>query len=651
MSAPTAAPEAGVSSKGLAATLFATGRRRQLSGPLGAAVRAYCAALAVWTLYAAVYSRIDALALTVIFLSLMLAPSFLLISASPRSEPDRPSWMDLALTAGALACAVYFIASIDGIATRISLLTPLSGAQFVFAALITLLTLEITRRSVGLLLCLIVLGFIAYNLFGDRIEGPLGHGEITVAHFLDINVYTTDGLFGVPVRVCATYAFLFVMFGTFLERAGGGAFFFALAASVSGRSPGGPAKVAVVSSALFGTMSGSPTADVATTGSITIPMMKRLGYPPAFAGAVEVAASTGGSLLPPVMGSAAFIMAEVTGVPYAEIALAALIPALLFYAGVFGQVHARALRDGMAPLPDQTGAGLREALGWGWPFAFPLGALVAMLAIGYSPTLSGAAAVAALIAASQLTARTRLGLRAIYESLAETTTRMIGVTGACAAAGLVIGGVTMTGLAAKFSYIAFALAGDSLALALLLSALVTILLGLGMPTPSAYILSAVLIGPTLTGAFDLPALNAHLFLLYFAVLSALTPPVAVAAYAAAAISGANPLTIAATAVKLAIVAFAAPFAFALSPEILTPGLDPAAWARVALMLLGCAALAAATEGWLAGPLRPPARLALAGAGAALLSPSWLAAALGLGALAATWMLTARRAETPSTGER
>ncbi|GMG84126.1 TRAP transporter fused permease subunit [Paralimibaculum aggregatum] len=630
-------PEVGPVAAGgfsLGRLLFSTGARRQLGGRLGLAVKTYAAGVAVWTLYSATLARIDLLALTVVFLCLMLVPSFLVIGATERADPKRATILDFALAAGSLACTVYFILTVDDIATRISLLTPLSEVQFFFAALVTLLTIEITRRSVGLLLCLIVLVFIAYNLFGDTIEGPMGHGVITLNHFLDINVYTTDGLFGVPVEVCATYAFLFVMFGTFLERARGGDFFFDIAAAISGRSPGGPAKVAVVSSALFGTMSGSPTADVATTGSITIPMMRRLGYRPAFAGGVEVAASTGGSLLPPVMGSAAFIMAEITGIDYLDIAAAAIVPALLFYAGIFVQVHCRALRDGLQPLPSDRLSSLAGTLAWGWPFVIPIAVLVGVLVEGYSPTMAAACATLALIVSSQIRRDTRLTPAAIFDALANTTYRMIGVTGACAAAGLVIGGITMTGLAAKFSYIAFSFAGDSMMLALLLSAGVTIILGLGMPTPSAYVLSAVLIGPTLVNDFGIPALNAHLFLMYFAVLSAMTPPVAVAAYSAAAIAQANPLLIAVTAVKLSVVAFVVPIAFTLSPDVLAPGWSPGAWVGVVSMLLGTAAVAVAAEGWIRGVMPGWMRLVLAAAGLLLLAPGFLLPGIGLAAAGA-----------------
>jgi TRAP transporter 4TM/12TM fusion protein len=633
---------------------FDIGGRRRLGGAVGHMIRAYAAAVALWSFYAAAFSRIDSLALTVIFLCLMLAPAFLMIRASNAAPADRAPLYDWALFAASLACAAYFIASIETIATRISLFFPLTEVQVGFATLVVVLALEITRRTVGLFLMLLVLVFIAYNLWGHLIDGALGHGYISFNHFLDINIYTTDGLFGVPVRVAATYAFLFVMFGTFLEKAGGGAFFFNISAALAGRTPGGPAKVAVVSSALFGTMSGSPTADVVTTGSITIPMMRRLGYRASLAGGVEVAASTGGSILPPVMGSAAFIMAELTGIDYAVIVFAAIIPAALYYLGIVVQVHLRSVGLGLRAMSAEEVPSALATLREGWIYFIPLGVLVAALAQGYSPTMVAAIATLSVIATSWLKPSARLGPRAIYEALSETVVRMLGVTGACAAAGLVIGGITMTGLAAKFSTIAFAFAGDWMFLALLLSAGVTILLGLGMPTPSAYVLAAVLIGPTLVNEFGIPLLNAHMFLMYFAVMSAMTPPVAVAAYAAAAIAMANPLAIAATAVRLALVAFVMPFAFVYAPALLEPQFDLRSLGHVASALGGTLTLAVAAEGRLWGPMGAAARLAMAAAGLLLFSASFLAAGLGLGlaaaALAAHRVGAARRPDPLGQGK-
>lgn len=616
--------------------LFSTGRRRHLNGWLYWPVRIYTSLFTMWVLWAAVLSRTDALSLTVVFLSLIFVPSFLLIGATERANPDKPTLIDWILSAFAAACAAYFIYFIPETASRISLLSDLRIDQFVMAGILILLTLEITRRTVGVFLMMIVLAFIFYNLFGHMINGQLGHGYISLSHFIDINVYTTDGLFGVPVRVAATYAFLFVMFGTFLEKAKGGDFFFGLAASLSGRSVGGPAKVAVSSSALFGTMSGSPTSDVVATGSITIPMMKRLGYRPELAGGVEVAASTGGSLLPPVMGSAAFIMAEMTDVDYGEIVLAALVPALLYYLGIFIQVHLRSVALNLAPLDDSEVPTLAETLRKGWLFLIPLGGLVGLLVAGYSPTMIAAGSSLLVWLVSFLRPETRLGVKGTIEALSETAIRMLAVTGACAAAGLVIGGITMTGLAAKFSFVAFSLAGDHILLALLLSAMVTIILGLGMPTPSAYVLAAVLVGPTLVSDYGFQELNAHLFLLYFAVMSAMTPPVAVAAYAAAAISGANPLRIAVISMRFSIVAFIVPFIFVLNPLLLTPFVSLEALAVCLATVLACTLIAVALEICWLDTLSGPIRLAMIAAAFALSVPhlNWklFGAVIGLGLL-------------------
>ncbi|WP_299908471.1 TRAP transporter fused permease subunit [uncultured Paracoccus sp.] len=628
------------------AYLFDTSFRRRPQGWMVWPMTLYCAGVAVWVISAATWMRVDSLAMTIIFLSLILVPSFLLVAASPRSNPRHASWLDWILSAAAAASAVYFIMNISVTAERVSLLTPLSWHQFLFAGIMILLTLEITRRTVGLFLMLLVLSFITYNLFGHLLSGPMAHGYISLQHFVDINVYTSDGLFGAPVRVAATYAFLFVLFGTILERAGGGAFFFGLSSALTGRSPGGPAKVAVVSSALFGTMSGSPTSDVVATGSITIPMMKKLGYRAEMAAGTEVAASTGGSLLPPVMGSAAFIMAEVTGLDYLAICFAAIVPAVVYYIGIYIQVHMRSTTLGLKPLDEADVPKLRDVMISGWPYLIPLVGMTAMLVMHYSPSLTAVAASAMVWIVALARRSTRLTLVPTIEVLSETTIRMIGVTGACAAAGLVVGGITMTGLASKFSVLAFGMVGDSTFMILLLSALVTIILGLGMPTPSAYVLAAVLVGPTLVNELGLPLMSVHMFILYYAVLSAMTPPVAVASFAAAAIADANPIKISLEAMQLAVTAFIMPFAFIANPGVLQPWASTGDAMQALSVIIGCIIIAIGAEtarrttrvwGWLAIL-----------AGICLLSP-WIEAKIAGLALAAfvTLRLRQKRIQLPA----
>jgi TRAP transporter 4TM/12TM fusion protein len=596
---------------------FDTGARRRPQGFAGAAFKILAASAAVWTVYAAAFSQTDVLPLTIIFLAIMLVLTFLLIAPTAHSKTGFVPLHDWVLAAGASFCGAYFVVKSDEIARRITLLDDLSYLDMVVAIAIIVLTLEAMRRTVGLGLTLIVILFMAYNLFGDRLSGPMAHGEIDVQHFLDIMIFTTDGLFGVPLRVAATYAFLFVLFGTTLAKTGGAEFFFDLAASIAGKSRGGPAKIAVISSGLYGTISGSPTSDVVTTGSVTIPIMKRMGYNSAFAGGVEVAASTGGSLVPPVMGAAAFIMAEYTGIAYVDIAIAAIIPALLYYLPIYLQVDLRAHRDNLKGMDEDKIPPLSQTLQDGGLFLLPLAAITWALLEGYTPTYSALYGTLAVILVSMVRRKTRIMPTTAFEILYETSAKMVAVAGACAAAGLVIGGITMTGLASKFGNLIFLLSDENYILSLILAALLTILLGLGMPTPSAYILAAVLVSPVLS-SLAIDVLSGHLFLLYFAVMSALTPPVAVAAYAASAIAEENPLRIALVAVRIAIAAFLVPFAFVFDPALLMKGSFTEIASATSLVAAGLILIVIALEGFWRSPINGMTRLAFAGVGACLL---------------------------------
>ncbi|MDC3032890.1 TRAP transporter fused permease subunit, partial [Litorivicinus sp.] len=552
---------------------FSSGFTRQPQGLVGYVLTAYAALFVLWSAYAAVFSRLDALVLVTLFLSFMLVLVFSTIAAGskrPEDDSGRVPVYDWVFVLCSICCGFYFALNADAIATRITLLDPLSFTDITFASLLIILCLEVCRRTVGLLLTGIVVCFMVYNLYGHVLPAPFGHGYIGFEHFLDIMIFTTDGLFGTPLRVAATYVLLFVLFGTFLANAGGGEFFNNLAASVAGARVGGPAKIAVVSSGLYGTISGSPTSDVVTTGSITIPMMKKIGYPATVAGAVEVAASTGGSILPPVMGSAAFIMAEYTGIPYLDIVVASALPALLYYFSVYSQVHFTSVRLGLKGLDKSAVPPLSQTMKNGGLFLVPLAAIVWALFEGYSPTFVALFGAVAVIAISFFRKQTRLSVTRIVQTLAETGRRLAPVVGACTAAGFVIGGITMTGLAAKLSALVFLMTGDAIWLTLVVAAIMTIILGMGMPTVSSYILAAVLIGPLLI-KLGLPEMAAHLFLLYYAVLSAITPPVAVAAFAAASIADDNPMKISFKGVQFAVGAFLLPFFFVLDPALLGEG--------------------------------------------------------------------------------
>lgn len=599
----------------------------------------------MYVIAAATFVIIAPWTLTVLFLTGMMALGFLTTGAFEDSDRARPSRLDLALTLLALATGAYFAFHAERIVDRIVLLDPLTAPDLFFATLIFVLTLEVTRRATGLGLLAVVLAFVAYNLLGHRLSGVLQHGLIDFRHFLEITVFTTDGIFGLPVRVAATYAFMFVLFGTLLEACGGGKFFFDFAAALAGRKAGGPAKIAVVSSGMYGMMSGSPTADVVTTGAITIPIMKRLGYSGRYAGAIEVAASTGGSILPPVMGTAAFIMVDFTGIEYREIAFAALVPALLYYISVYAQVHFSARRRNLGQLDAERVPRMVSTLRDGGLFLVPLVVLTAALLYGYTPTMVAVYGCLAVLAVAMLRASTRIGPPGLIKVLSETCYRMVPVAGACAAAGLVIAGITMTGLAAKFAHLVYGITDAQLLPTLLVAAALTVVLGMGMPTPSAYILGAALMAPMIEN-LGVPVLGTHMFILYYAVMSALTPPVAVAAYAAASIADDNPLYIAALAVKFALAAFIVPFVFVYAPELLLQGPWHATALTLGTAIPGFIILAAAIEGFLFRPLAAWQRLLLAAAGLALVLPSMRLALIGAGvyaAFVAYGMLRGRRA--------
>ncbi len=601
-------------------TWFSVGNRRRLQGVYYWAFVPFALAVGIFVITAATAIIIRPWTLAVLFFSGMAALAFLTTGATQQSRLDRPTLLDLVLALVSIITGLYFALNASVIEQRIVLLDVLTNWQLFFGSVVFVLTLEITRRTTGLGLTTLVCTFVLYNLFGHQLSGVLQHGLITFHHFIEITVFTTDGVFGLPVRVAATYAFLFVMFGTLLQACKGGDFFFDFAAAISGQQAGGPAKVAVISSGMYGMVSGSPTSDVVTTGSITIPIMKRLGYSGGLAGAIEVAASTGGSLVPPVMGTAAFIMVDFTGIDYREIAVAALIPAILYYISIFSQVHFSSLRQGLMPLDDDKIPKLGKTIRDGGLFFIPLIALTVALLQGYTPTYVAVVGSVVVFGVAILRAHTRIGLISLARVLIETCYRMVPVAGATAAAGLIIGGLTMTGLAAKFAHVIYGITDAQLFPTLVLAALVAVVLGLGMPTPSAYILAAALMGPILS-QLGVDTLPAHMFILYYAVMSALTPPVAVAAYAAASIAEDNPLYIAILAVKFALAAFVIPFAFVYGPELLMIG----GTGKILLSSLTAAAglvlLAAAIEGHLDRPLAVWFRIPLAAAGLGLVIPS------------------------------
>jgi TRAP transporter 4TM/12TM fusion protein len=519
------------------------------------------AAFAAWARAFTAYFHLD----ISIFIAITFPIAFLTTTA--RRGRKHLAWTDVVLAAVSLAVALYYIVYNDRFLHWSRGFSQPNAADLIAGFALVALVVELCRRSVGWGLTTLVVALLAITAFGRWLPGALRHDNFSVGYFIEMMTIMENGVFGAPLEVAATYAFLFVLFGSFYEKAGGGQLFFDLASAVTGRMRGGAAKACVTASGLYGSISGSPTADVATTGPLTIPIMKKMGVPAARAGAIEATASSGGAMLPPVMGAVAFIMSDITNISYASICWASILPALLYYYSIYLLVHNEAVRHNEPRLPESDIVPLRRALAGGWRHLLPLGALIALLVAGYTPVYVAAGATAAVIVLSWLHPPTAIGPRRFVECCTDTILQLVPLVGAVAAAGVVIGAIEISALAGKFTLLINMLSGGLLIPTLLLSALFLVLLGMGMPTPAVYIMGAALLAPVMRGMFNLPEMQVHLFMLYFACLSAITPPVAVANFAAGAIAGVNPMALGPYAVKLAIGGFILPFYFLFNPGL------------------------------------------------------------------------------------
>ncbi len=588
--------------------LFKEGRRRKLSPLWTNITGVFVVLFAAVELYGAPFGAIDSYVLRGLFCSFAVALTFLCFTPvktkAPETDSENVPVIDVLLALASIGVGIYIYLNGYAIMTRWTGVDPLSPMDWVVTATCVILVLEVTRRTVGPVLLGIILVFVAYNFIGKYLPGYWGHRGCTLEVFLDRMVFTFDGIFSTPLGVACTYVFMFVLFGHTFNTAGGGKFFFSLAASIAGRMRGGPAKISVIASALYGTVSGSPVSDVVTTGSITIPLMRRLGYTPEFAGAVAASACSGASILPPIMGTAAFLMVDVAGIPYLEIAVAAAIPAVIYYVALMLQVHDRSVMQGMRPIADDdhpvdsTFKVLRE----NWLYLIPIVLLITLIIQRITPTVVGLCAAVCVVVVSWFIPGHHMGIKEIYAVLRKTCLGILTVANASAAAGMVIGGIMLTGLGGKFTSLVFAATGGQSFLCLAMVGVVCIILGMGMPVPAAYVLTATLAAPALL-EFKFSLMSAHLFIVYFAAISAITPPVAVAAYAASGISEGNPNSTGVQAVRLSIAAYLVPFVFMYRPGLLMNGsLLDIAYATV-VTTVGVVCVASALEGYLHGPLR------------------------------------------------
>ena len=607
--------------------------------------------LSLFQLYAAGLQPLGLFFQRPIHLGFILVLCFLIYPAFGQYKPRGVlGWLiDGTLIAASIVAGAWVPVNIDIIANQIF---PRSIDVWV-GVLTIVVVLEGARRAVGLGMTIIGAFFIAYAFAGNRGELPflsdwlpgiLNHRGYSLDRLSSQMTLGAEGIFGIPLGVAATFVFIFVLFGAFLEATGAGKFFIDLAYAATGRQRGGPAKAAVIASAGMGSISGSAIANVVTTGAFTIPLMKKLGYRPAQAGGIEAAASTGGQIMPPLMGAGAFLMSEFTRTPYVEIVLVSIFPAVLYFGTVYLLVHIAAVKQGMEGLDTKDLPNVRDVLAEGWHFLLPLVALVALLVAGYSPMRVGFYAILSILAAAaaralwtfasdspsmeRFMAMCRRGVVIVLDSLELGARNAVAVSMACAVAGIVVGVVGLTGLGLKFSAMMIAFSGGNIVLALILVLLASLILGMGLPVTAAYIVLIILVGPALTEQFGMPILIAHLVVFWYSQDSNVTPPVALAGFAGAAIAGSKPMETSFQAWKYAKGLYLIPLFMVFNEEIILGGPLPVVLWSGAIAILALVAFAAALEGFLWGPMPIWMRILLVPGVVALFWPSFTVEVVG-----------------------
>lgn len=554
----------------------------------------------------------------------------------------RISSSDLVLGICGIAVATYLI-TIYGTLMRNSTGTPFAPIGISIAAVAgTALIIELTRRVAGLALVIIAAVFLIYVFVGQFLPGFLNAPAVTWERFFS-QVYTDAGILGPTTAVSSTYIILFIIFAAFLQASKVGDYFVNFAFAMAGRARGGPAKVAIFASGLMGMINGTSAGNVVATGSLTIPLMKKVGYPKKTSGAVEAAASTGGQIMPPIMGAGAFIMAEITGIAYADIAIAAIIPAVLYFVSVYFMVDFEAARLGMRGMREDELPKFRQMARQVYLF-LPIIILIAALFMGYSVIRAGTLATAAAAVVSWLTPY-RMGPKSIVKAFELAGIMSIQIIAVCACAGIIVGVISLTGVGARFSSLLLNIAENSQFLALFFAMCISILLGMGMPTTAAYAVAASVVAPGLV-ELGIPQLTAHFFVFYYAVLSAITPPVALASYAAAGISGANPMETSVSSFKIGIAAFIVPFMFFYNGALLMDGSFFEIARAGATAVIGVYLLSAGVQGWFMGAAAAWfVRVGLIAASLLMIEGGWVTDVIGI--CIAVALLAVQKIFTPS----
>lgn len=542
-------------------------------------------------------------------------------------------WINVILAILSIGVGAYL--TVQYLELPLALSSPSTG-MLIIATLVILLTLEVSRRMLGMALPIIAIVFLVYAFIGDKLPLMVQHSGYSFERIVTQIGLTNQGIFGIPLGVSASYIVLFVIFGAMLERSGAGAMFMDLALAAVGKYRGGAAKVSVVGSALFGSISGSQVANVVTTGVLTIPLMKRGGYKSEYAGAVEAVASTGGMILPPVMGAVAFLMADFLQVSYAQVALAALVPAILYFVAIFIMVDLRAAKEGLTAVKvedDEDKISIKELLIKKGHLMLPLVLLVYLLMVVQAPATTAAFwAIVAVPVVCLLRKETRMSIGQISKALQDGIKLSLMVVAACSSAGIVIGVIDMTGMGLRFSSVLIDLSGGSLLLLCILTMIASIIMGMGLPPVASYLILAILAAPAMV-EMGVPALAAHLFIFYYGTLSAITPPVALASYAAAGISQTSPMRVSLMSCRLALVAFIVPFMFIYGPALILVGSVGTIIFSTITALIGVYAIGVSLEGYFVSPLNMLNRVLLFAGAILLINVGLVSSLIGFGIVA------------------
>ena len=603
--------------------------QRTWTGKPGMIVKAIIVAFSLWCIYVTLFATfLEEIRLTS-FMALIILMGFLVYPAKKGDNRENyMPWYDIVMMILGTGAFLYYTFHANAIILQGTRFQPY---QIVIGIIGILALVEVTRRCVGIPILCVAFFFVVYALsFG--LTNPEFFGR--VRYFVRNLFYTKEGIFSTPVNVCSKYIVVFIIFGAFLERTGISNFFIQLANCVAGRFSGGPAKVSVISSALCGMVSGSSVGNTVTTGSVTIPMMKKTGYKAEFAGAVEAAASTGGQIMPPIMGAAAFLMADFIGVPYSSILGRAILPAILYFAGIFITVHLEAKRLGLSGIPKEELPKFKLLVRKIY-LLLPLIMLVVWVSGNYM-TMQRAASFAIVlsIVVSLFDKENRITLPKFFDALEAGGKSTITVATACGVAGIISGSITMTGLANELINGIIAVSNNHLIIALFLTMLCCIVLGMGVPTTANYCIMAATCAPILI-RMGVPALAAHFFVFYFGIVADITPPVALAAYAGSAIAKANPMKTAFNASRLAIAVFIVPYVFCFSPALLMIDTNAVEVIRIVITsFIGIFGVAAGLEGYLKKEMNPLQRILFVVAGLMLIFPSWITDIVGIVLIAA-----------------